>query len=881
MGTLLETTPFASLGPPFSRLTWARVLIIVAATAVLTLQVVAGYRESQRRTIRYSAGIGLDMDLKVTRVEASARAVGFQVGDYIRELAGRRVETIVQYRRAINSLDVGSAVVIGVQRGAQLIRLPPVGIGNILLDGVFYALHLVAVAFLALATWVALVGAKNPAARRFFLASLSLAVYFALTKTHDEGLIYLYAVALAFAPALAIHFFLVFPRVMGLARSPWIGLVYLPSLGLAVLLIRAYAKAVEMGSGIYYAPEYQFLSSRIGLAYLALSAVFGIAMLAHAYATTPHWVQKRQVQWIMVGLLSAVFVAAMDIMLTVLQEQRPELTMWVILGVLPLPFAFALAILRYRLWDMDVVLSRSAVYGLLTAGLAAVYLLLISILSNALGVAAGSERYTIVLFVSALVIGILANPSRAWLQGTIDRLFFRSELDYQNALAGWSEDLSTSLRFADLAHLLLCRVPEQLRIGQVSLLVLSEDEKHFEPLEPPAGGSDTEIASEELSLPAYSAVAVLLARQGKALLLEQGDANSGYIQDATLDGWRKRGVSVVLPLVSGGRLVGIYLLGRKRSGDLYQSRELEVLRTLSNQAATAIANARLYEQVHGLSQELELKVQDRTRELRHFLSAVYHELSTPMTSIRGYTSVLLDGKAGPLTDRQERYLQAVRRNVRRLMRLVGDLADVSRIEDGRLMIHPRELDLGILIVESLDAHADLIEDKGLQIAVSAEPGARMVVGDPQRLLQILSNLVSNACRYTPAGGRINLSAHRLDDRMELAIQDTGIGIHKDELERIFDRFYRSSDPLVQEQPGTGLGLAITKSLVELHGSQLWVNSTVGKGSTFGFSLPLAAEPHVDLRAVEMVASLSSWDGDLDQQHAAKEGDRGRSAAHTD
>ena len=101
MGTLLETAPLGRLGPPFSRLTWARILIVVAATAVLALQVVAGYQESQRRTIRYSAGIGLDIDLKVNRVDASARAVGFQIGDYVRELAGRRVETIVQYRRVL------------------------------------------------------------------------------------------------------------------------------------------------------------------------------------------------------------------------------------------------------------------------------------------------------------------------------------------------------------------------------------------------------------------------------------------------------------------------------------------------------------------------------------------------------------------------------------------------------------------------------------------------------------------------------------------------------------------------------------------------------------------------------------------------------------
>ncbi|MGC9336291.1 MAG: sensor histidine kinase, partial [Anaerolineae bacterium] len=401
------------------------------------------------------------------------------------------------------------------------------------------------------------------------------------------------------------------------------------------------------------------------------------------------------------------------------------------------------------------------------------------------------------------------------------------------------EDLSTSLRFSDLACLLLRKVPEQFQIAQAWLQVLTEDQRFLEPLSLPPGQGDSAPLFPELSVPAHSAVTVQLTRHNKIILLEHGGKGAAAVTDVTLQAWQRRGICVVLPLISGDRLVGIYLLGPKRSGDLYQSQELELLRTLANQAATAIANARLYEQVHGLSQQLEIKVKDRTRELRHFLSVVYHELSTPMTSIRGYTSVLLDGKAGPLTDRQIRYLTAVRRNVRRLMRLVGDLADVSRIEDGRLAIHQEPLDLAQLVAESLDAFADIIEEKGLQVGVTVEPDARFVLGDAQRMVQILNNLLSNACRYTPAGGRISVCATRFDDQVEVTVFDTGIGIPRDELERIFDRFYRSTDPLVQEQPGTGLGLSITRSLVELHGSQLWVNSTLGEGSTFGFALRLA------------------------------------------
>jgi signal transduction histidine kinase len=129
-------------------------------------------------------------------------------------------------------------------------------------------------------------------------------------------------------------------------------------------------------------------------------------------------------------------------------------------------------------------------------------------------------------------------------------------------------------------------------------------------------------------------------------------------------------------------------------------------------------------------------------------------------------------------------------------------------------------------------------EKGLQVNVSLAPDVAIVHGDPQRVMQILINLVSNACRYTPVGGQITISSCQVNGSAETTIHDTGIGIRKDELEHIFDRFYRSNDPMVRSQPGTGLGLSITKSLVELHGGRLWVESEVGKGSTFGFTLPI-------------------------------------------
>jgi signal transduction histidine kinase len=824
----------------------------------ILVQVLCVYSTVNRRTIAGSFDIGLDEDLRINNVDEAAQAAGFRFGDRIVRLGDQPVSRILQYRQAIDRFAAGSRVQIQVQRNGQLVTLDRVLVQTVSQEPIFFVYNLAGPVMLAIATWVVMARPETKSARLFFLTSLALALYLATIEAKTEFFVYLNTASLTLAPALAIHFFLTFPRERGLARSRWWVLLYLPSLVLMAFTFAAFYNAVEKGYGLYHAPNYRFWNGWVDASYLGLSALFGLVVMGRTYASTPKSIEKRQIQWIMLGLAPATVVVAVDVLLTSVEAHTAWSEYLLILVYFLLPLSFALAILRYRLWDLDVVLSRSALYGLLTAGLAAIYLLLVSVVSVTLGIAIRGNGYAFILFVSALVVGILFNPGRAWLQALIDRTFFRRQVDYQRALARWSEKLSTSLRFADLADLMLDEVPTHIQVRQAWLLILDEEEACFEALVRQAETADMASAPgvvaphpdraptgshQQLSIPVHSRLTTDLSRPGKLLLLY----DHGH-DDPALARWRQAGVRLALPLLMPGpsdalgKLVGLYLLGDKLSGDIYQRQELELLRTLTNQAAVAITNARLYEQVHAFSQELEAKVEERTKELRDFVSVVYHELSTPITSLRGYTALLLDGKAGPLTSRQTRYLNTTRRSVGRLLRLVGDLADISRIEDGRLTIRPEPLDLDQAVAETVSGLADVIEEKGLQVAVSMPAGDCMVQGDPQRLVQILTNLISNACRYTPAGGQIEIVAQVADGAVEIQVSDTGIGIEPGELDRIFERFYRSQDPLVQAQSGTGLGLAITKSLVELHGSRLWVDSVVGEGSTFGFSLPLAGTP---------------------------------------
>jgi GAF domain-containing protein/nitrogen-specific signal transduction histidine kinase len=225
-----------------------------------------------------------------------------------------------------------------------------------------------------------------------------------------------------------------------------------------------------------------------------------------------------------------------------------------------------------------------------------------------------------------------------------------------------------------------------------------------------------------------------------------------------------------------------------------------------------------------------------------FVATVSHELRTPMTSIKGYVDVLLMGAAGALNENQVHFLEIVRSNTERLNILVNDLLDVSRIESGRVALSLQPLDLREI---ADDVMADVIrrsqeENKPMEFSMDAAPDLPRVVGDMERVSQILTIMVENAYHYTHANGQVSISLQPVDSQVQIDVKDNGIGIPAGDQERIFDRFYRGEDPLVLATPGTGLGLAIVRQLVKMHKGRIWVKSSgvEGEGCTFSFTLPV-------------------------------------------
>jgi PAS domain S-box-containing protein len=238
------------------------------------------------------------------------------------------------------------------------------------------------------------------------------------------------------------------------------------------------------------------------------------------------------------------------------------------------------------------------------------------------------------------------------------------------------------------------------------------------------------------------------------------------------------------------------------------------------------------------------------RAKSEFVSTVSHELRTPMTSIVGYVDLIMAGAVGELTDMQVSFLKKVKTNADRLTNLVNDLLDISRIEQGRVELQVEPLAMEEVVGQVVDLMQPKVEEKEQILRTVIPENLPKAYGDTARMTQILTNIVSNAYKYTPAGGEIAVHTYVRDEMIHVAVVDSGIGIALENQKKIFERFYRvEDDPAVYEVSGTGLGLAITLSLIQMHGGDIWLESELGEGSIFTFSVPIAeGQPTVDVGA---------------------------------
>jgi len=328
------------------------------------------------------------------------------------------------------------------------------------------------------------------------------------------------------------------------------------------------------------------------------------------------------------------------------------------------------------------------------------------------------------------------------------------------------------------------------------------------------------------------------------------------------------GQFVFAPILAQKGVIGFVMVGNQSNAAAITRGDEEIISILASLIGQTLENARSFEEVFRSQQILEAKVHDRTNQLEtaleevqsiskiksEFMSAVSHELRTPLTSIKGYASILMQGKLGDIPDQVKKRLGKINAHSDKLVNLINELLDISRIESKRGEMKLNDCILPDIIEAVHDLLTPQMRAKNIKWSAKIDKDIPKMQLDENQIDRIFINLIGNAIKFTPEKGTISVNASLNDSTVTIEVSDTGIGISKDDIARLFDEFYRVDNKINQNVQGTGLGLPLAKKIVEAHNGRMWITSKLNQGTTFHFTLPVNQSSTDDLSNKNKVGS---------------------------
>jgi signal transduction histidine kinase len=548
--------------------------------------------------------------------------------------------------------------------------------------------------------------------------------------------------------------------------------------------------------------------------------------------------EKQQARFITVGIVLMLGLVIITIFIPVILFENHSFVALSPLYTLLFLGMTAYTIVKHRLMDIRLLVARALSYALLVALVAAFYTALL----YALGSLFFKLDFTITQFTTFAFITIIAgfsfHPLQRRLEKTTDRLFFRNRYNTDTVLGNLSKIMAFTLRLDDVAHGILEELLQQLHVTRGAFILIEDGE--IADVRSQGFSSPPTLDEDEIKI---------ISQTRNTLVFEEME--EGKEKDIL----RKLRLSVAAHLRTEGKQVGLLVLGEKSSGDIYSGQDLELIEILAPESAIAIQNALSYEEIRRFNVTLKDEVDRATSDLKvaneklqildklkdDFVSVASHELRTPMTAIKSYAWMVLNGKAGAIEPKAREYLDRVFISTERLIHLVSEMLDVSRIEGGRTKLNITPFDPIKLLTDIQNEFTAKATENNIHLDIQKEGDVpTLLPGDVEKIHQVIENLVGNSFKFTPSGGQVTMGIKQNNGFVEIRVTDTGKGIHADDIPKLFVKFGRLENSLVA-MPGnsTGLGLYICKQYVELHGGKVWAQSEIGKGSTFTFSLPVA------------------------------------------
>jgi signal transduction histidine kinase len=557
-------------------------------------------------------------------------------------------------------------------------------------------------------------------------------------------------------------------------------------------------------------------------------------------------VPRSQYQYILLGIMPIlIFAPITGFVLPVLYKQTE------FIAVTPLyttifVLMIAYAIVRHKLFDIRLAAVRTAAYALSLGSLAAFYYLLAYVVSITLF--QGQTETTVSSPVNiglALVLAFLFQPIKQFFDRVTNKFFYRENYKTEDFFAQLSDLLSSTVDLRGLLTRASEQIASTLKAEQAFFFLYYTNAIDHHMSAGMQGHIRLPIADARL-LDEYAEITT-----DNIIVTNLLNEKHRKLQ-RMLQSYR---IALVMPLRRADKISGYVMLGERLSGD-YTKRDLNVLSTIGNELVIAIQNALSLHEVKELNATLQQRIDVATKELRssnsqlkhldevkdEFMSMASHQLRTPLTSIKGYISMVLEGDAGKVSPQQKRLLVEAYKSSERMVGLIADFLNVSRLQTGKFIIEKTSFDLNEVVRQEV-ADLELISTShDIKLRLERTKHLLPVRADESKVRQVIMNFIDNAIYYSHPKSTILIKLEKVKDTAVLTVIDSGIGVPKDEQVHLFNKFFRAKNARKQRPDGTGVGLYLARRVITAHSGSIIFSSKEGKGSTFGFRLPLHAAP---------------------------------------
>ncbi|MEI7759081.1 MAG: ATP-binding protein [bacterium] len=562
--------------------------------------------------------------------------------------------------------------------------------------------------------------------------------------------------------------------------------------------------------------------------FLGLMVLFGLIQLILGYRRAKSD-EKAQLAYILIGLLAASITIVVSNLIIPFITNSKTINLYSgdlsYLGIALLVGISSYTIVKHKLFDIRLVIVRSL--GYLITLVAVALLLIVPVLlitTHLLGSNLAASAIAILVF-SNLLVAIAFQPLRNIFNRIANKLFYRGYYEPQVILDKLSNLLVGSVDLNYITEGSKKIITEALKPSSIKYVLYAAHKSLYrDAVESLASLKDTLIVTDEL-------------------IEERNRRLRKFLQE--------QNVSIVLRLRTDKNDLGFIFIGNKEAGSLYNGIDKIFLRIAADEIAISLQNAIRFKEIESFNQTLQEKIEVATRQLTKanarlkmldsnkddFISMASHQLRTPLTSVKGYVSMVLEGDVGKITDQQNKMLSQAFDSSQRMVYLISDLLNISRLQTGKFVIERTDCDLSEIITEEIGLLEDISRARNLKMYYKKPKDFPILNIDEIKTRQVIMNFLDNAIYYTPAGGKITIELEEKGSKIELKVIDTGIGVPASVAHHLFTKFYRADNAKKARPDGTGLGLFMAKKVIIAQGGSIIFSTKENKGSTFGFSLP--------------------------------------------